>query len=113
MIYLVTFILILSEIVAYEGLGDLAFLGTIIMGVAHGLKLLAVQPAFSNNLISSSTNFLINRIRYGLHATGGPAVGISIWKRLILPTSVGDLEMMLLYSSSSKEDSPSLASCST
>ena len=80
--------------------------------MAHGLKLLDMQPAFSNNLISSLMNFgYFNRIGYGLHTMGAPAFWISIWKRFGLPTSVGDLEMMPLCSPSSKEDSQSLASC--
>ena len=40
-----------------------------------------------------------------LHAMCSPMVGISIWKRFFLPTSICDLEMMLLYSPSSKEAS--------
>ena len=57
------------------------FLGTIITGAALGLKLLEMQPAFSNNCFSSSVNIYLRWIGYGLHAIGGPVVGISILKR--------------------------------
>ena len=50
---------------------------------------------------------------YGSHVIGGPVIGISISNRLLLPTSVGDLDMMLSNSFSSKEKSLSLASCET
>ena len=71
-----------------------------------------MQPAFSNNLISSLMNiWYFNRIGYGLCGVCGPMVRISFWKRFVLPTSIGDLKIMLLFSHSSKEDRPSLAFC--
>ena len=42
---------------------------------------------------------------------GGPRVGMSIWKRFVLPTSKDDIEIMPLESTSSSTDSPSLDSC--
>ena len=44
---------------------------------------------------------------------GGPVVGISIRNRLVLPTSLEDLDMLLSNLFSSKEESLSLASCET
>ena len=44
---------------------------------------------------------------------GGPVVGISILNRLVLPTSVEDLDMMLLNSFTSEEESVSTVSCGT
>ena len=48
---------------------------------------------------------------YGLCAAGGPAIRTSICKRFVVPISIEDLEMMALNYPSSKETSPSLASC--
>ena len=71
-----------------------------------------MPPAFSNNYISLSTVFQYLRgIWYGFHAIGSHVVGISISNRLVLPTSVEDLDIMLSNSFSSKEESLSLASC--
>ena len=48
-------------------------------GYVHGLNLFDMDPAISNNLISSFTNFCyFNGIRYGLHSKGGSAIGILI-----------------------------------
>ena len=88
------------------------FLGTIITRAAHGLKLLNMQPAFSNNLISSLMDcWYFSRIGYDLHAKGDPEVRMSTWKRFVLPTSLGYFEIKLLLSPSSNENSLSLASC--
>ena len=71
-----------------------------------------MQPASSNKHISSSMNFWYLRgMGYGFHAIGNPVVGISIFSRLVLPTSVEDLNTMLSNSFSSKEESISIASC--
>ena len=55
----------------------------------------------------------LRRVGYGLLAISGPEIGISILNRLVHPTSIEDLDMMLLNSFSSKEESLSLASCGT
>ena len=48
---------------------------------------------------------------YCLHAVGCHVVGIPISNRLVLPSSVEDLDMMLTNSFSSKEENLSLVSC--
>ena len=88
------------------------FLGIIITGAAHGLKLSEMQPAFSNSHVFLSMKFWYLRgMGFGLHAFGGPMVGISISNRLVLSTSMEDLDMMLSNYFSSKEERLSLASC--
>ena len=78
----------------------------------HRCKLLEMQSAFSNNHISPSMNFwYLSGIGYGFGTIGGPVVGISISNRLVLPTSIEDLDIMLSDSFSSKEECLSLASC--
>ena len=75
----------------------LAFFDTIMTGVAHMLKLLDMQPSFSNKLIFSLTDFrYFNRIGYDLHAVGSPVAVMSSLKRFVLHTSIGDFETMLL-----------------
>ena len=62
----------------YKGSG---FLGTIITGAGHKLKLLEMQPAFSINCISLSMNFWYMRgMGYGLHVICVPMAGISKFK---------------------------------
>ena len=82
------------------------------MGAAYGLKHLDIYPGSSNNHICFSMNFwYFIGIGYGLHAMDRPVVRIFNWKRMFLPTSVGDFERMLLSSFSSNEENFSLASC--
>ena len=50
---------------------------------------------------------------YGLYANGILEVGISIWNKLVLPIVVEDLDIMMLNTFSSKEESLSLVSCRT
>ena len=61
-----------------------------------------------------NNEFLVFRgMGYGFHDIGGPVVSISTLTRLVLPSSVEDLDTMLLNSFSSKEESLPLASCGT
>ena len=60
-----------------------------------GLSFFEMQPELSMNHISSSTNFWnLSGMGYGLHAIGGPVVGMYISSRLVLQTSVGDFDMI-------------------
>ena len=62
---------------------------------AQLLSDLEMQPASSRSFISSSTKDLyFSGMVYGFIATGGPVVGRFISTKLVLPKSVGDLEMM-------------------
>ena len=69
--------------------------GTIITGVAHVLRLFEMQHALSSSHISLLRNFwYLNGMGYGLHAIGGPVVGISISNSLVFPTSVDAFDTM-------------------
>ena len=75
------------------------FLGTIFTGAAHELKLVEMQPTSSNKCISSSINFwYLRRMGYVFCGIDSSVVGMSILNRLFLPTSVDDLDAMLLNS---------------
>ena len=50
---------------------------------------------------------------YGFHAIGGPMVSISISNRLVLSTSMEDLDTMLSNLFFSKDESLSLPSCTS
>ena len=62
---------------------------------AQSLSDLEMQLASSRSFLSSSTNNLYFKgIVYSFVETGGPVVGRSISIRLVLPKSVGDLEII-------------------
>ena len=85
-------------------------LGTIITGAGHGLKPLVLQLASSHKSIYSAMSFwYLMGMGYGFHAIGSPVDAISISNRLVLPTSMEDLDVMLLNLCSRKEES--FASC--
>ena len=96
----------------FLGCKGLGILRTIITGAAYGLRPMEMQPAFTNNHISSSMNFwYLWGMAYGLCTIDGPVVGTFISNRLVLLTSVEDLNMMLSNSFSSKAESLALATC--
>ena len=71
------------------------FLRNIITEAALGFQLLEMEPAFSNNHISSSMNFwYLGWMEYGLCTIVGPMVVISITNRLVLLTYVEDLDFL-------------------
>ena len=69
------------------------------MGDAQLLSDLEMHPASSRSFISSSMKDLyFSSMVYGFVAIGGPVVGRSISTRLVLPKSVGYLEIIHLNS---------------
>ena len=102
----------LSKAIVFEELMGLVFWGTMTTGAAHKLKLLGRHLASSNKCISPLMNLCyLSGIGYGWHAMGSPVVRISIQNRLVVPTSMGNLDTMLPKSFSSSGGSLSLASC--
>ena len=65
------------------------------MGDGQSLTDFEMQPVFSKSFISSSTNdFYLRGIVYGLDATGKAVAGRSISTKLVVPKSADDLEII-------------------
>ena len=71
-----------------------------------------MQPLSSNKCISSSTNvWCLKGMGYSFCGIHDTVVGISIWKKFVLPTFVKDFDVMLSLLFSSKKESLYSASC--